>query len=91
MKRLLFVLISIFLLFFSLEGIVAQSQGETLEILIDPGKDEIVLNPYTASDSNSIIIMLNLYDGLFGYDSKTSEPVPAIRFSASSSAIRPCV
>ncbi len=78
MKRLLFVLISFFLLFFALEGIVAQSQGETLEILIDPGKDEIVLNPYTASDSNSIIIMLNLYDGLFGYDSKTSEPVPAL-------------
>ena len=78
MKRLLFVLISIFLLFFALESIVAQSQGETLEILIDPGKDEIVLNPYTASDSNSIIIMLNLYDGLFGYDSKTSEPALAI-------------
>ncbi len=78
MKRLLFVLATVFLLFFALGNIVAQSQGETLQLLIDPGKDEIVLNPYTASDSNSIIIMLNLYDGLFGYDSKTSEPALAL-------------
>ncbi len=56
----------------------AQSQGERLRILIDPGKDEIVLNPYTASDSNSIIVMQNLYDGLFEYDSVTSEPKAAL-------------
>ena len=80
MKRLLLVLISMFLL---IAPIAAQSQGETLQILMDPGKDEIVLNPYTASDSNSIIIMLNLYDGLFSYDSATSEPALALAESYS--------
>ncbi len=98
MKRLLFILATVFLLFFALGNIVAQSQGETLQLLIDPGKDEIVLNPYTASDSNSIIIMLNLYDGLFGYDSKTSEPALALAQSYEVSedglrwtfSLRPC-
>ena len=80
MKRLLLVLISMFLL---VAPIAAQSQGETLQVLMDPGKDAIVLNPYTASDSNSIIIMLNLYDGLFSYDSATSEPVLALAESYS--------
>lgn len=56
----------------------AQSQGEKLSVLIDPGKDRIVLNPYTATDGNSIIIMQNLYDGLFEYDSVSSEPRPAL-------------
>ena len=80
MKRLLLVLISLFLL---IAPIAAQSQGETLQVLMDPGKDVIVLNPYTASDSNSIIIMLNLYDGLFSYDSATSEPILALAESYS--------
>lgn len=61
-----------------LSPLFAQSQGECLRILIDPGKDEVVLNPYTASDSNSIIIMQNLYDGLFEYDPVTSEARPAL-------------
>lgn len=56
----------------------AQSQGETLKVLIDPGEDDIILNPYTASDSNSIVIMLNLYEGLFEYDHTTSEAKPAL-------------
>ena len=80
MKRLLLVLFSLFLL---VAPIAAQSQGETLQVLMDPGKDMIVLNPYTASDSNSIIIMLNLYDGLFSYDSATSEPILALAESYS--------
>ena len=83
MKKLLPVFISFLLLFCALMPLAAQSQGETLQVLMDPGKDEIVLNPYTASDSNSIIIMLNLYDGLFSYDSATSEPVPALAQSYS--------
>ena len=78
MKRLLPVFISLFLMVLALAPLAAQSQGETLQVLMDPGKDVIVLNPYTASDSNSIIILLNLYDGLFSYDSATSEPVPAL-------------
>ena len=83
MKRLLPVFIALFLMAFALAPLAAQSQGETLQFLMDPGKDEIVLNPYTASDSNSIIIMLNLYDGLFGYDGATSEPVAALAQSYS--------
>ena len=83
MKRLLPVFITLFLMILALAPLAAQSQGETLQVLIDPGKDAIVLNPYTASDSNSIIIMLNLYDGLFGYDSATSEPVAALAQSYS--------
>ena len=58
--------------------VIAQSQGETLRLVIDPGDDEINLNPYTASDSNSIIVMQNLYEGLFQYDPSTSEAIPAI-------------
>ena len=81
MKRLLLAFIIILLC--ALSPLAAQSQGETLQVLMDPGKDVIVLNPYTASDSNSIIIMLNLYDGLFGYDSATSEPVAALAQSYS--------
>ena len=61
--------------------LAAQSQGEKLTVLIDPGKDAIILNPYIASDSNSIIIMQNLYDGLFEYDPVTSEPRPALATS----------
>ena len=81
MKRLLLVFIIILLC--AIAPLAAQSQGETLQVLMDPGKDLIVLNPYTASDSNSIIIMLNLYDGLFGYDSSTSEPALALAESYS--------
>ena len=78
MKKLLKVLTAVLLLAAASIPLSAQSQTETLTVLMDPGKDEIILNPYTASDSNSIVIMLNLYDGLFSYDAETSEPVPAI-------------
>ncbi len=78
MKKLLKVLTAVLLLAAAANPLFSQSQTETLTVLMDPGKDEIVLNPYTASDSNSIVILLNLYDGLFSYDAVTSEPVPAI-------------
>ena len=78
MKKLLKVLTAVLLLAAASSPLFSQSQTETLMVLMDPGKDEIILNPYTASDSNSIVIMLNLYDGLFSYDAETSEPVPAI-------------
>lgn len=83
MKKLLKVLFAMILMAFAITPLFSQSQTETLMVLMDPGKDEIVLNPYTASDSNSIVIMLNLYDGLFGYDPETSEPVPALAESYS--------
>ena len=78
MKKLLTILTAVLLLAAASIPLFAQSQTETLTVLMDPGKDDIILNPYTASDSNSIIVMLNLYDGLFSYDAETSEPTPAI-------------
>ena len=78
MKKKMLAAIVVLALAAILSPLFAQSQGECLRILIDPGKDEVVLNPYTASDSNSIIIMQNLYDGLFEYDPVTSEARPAL-------------
>ena len=78
MRKLLLVVLAVLALAVISNPLFAQSQGERLRILIDPGKDEIILNPYTASDSNSIIVMQNLYDGLFEYDSVTSEAKPAL-------------
>ena len=83
MKKKMLAAIVVLALAAVLSPLFAQSQGECLRILIDPGKDEVVLNPYTASDSNSIVIMQNLYDGLFEYDDKTSEAVPALAESHS--------
>ena len=74
----MFVTFVMFIMASMLLPLFAQSQGETLKVLIDPGEDDIILNPYTASDSNSIVIMLNLYDGLFEYDYATSEAKPAL-------------
>lgn len=78
MKKLfaLFIVLTLAVLFCT--PCFSQSQSETLRVLMDIGDDTVVLNPYTASDSNSIVIMLNLYDGLFEYDSATSEPTPAL-------------
>lgn len=77
MKKLFAITIAMLLAVACLP-LFAQSQSETLRIMMDPGKDQIILNPYTASDSNSIILMLNMYDGLFQYDKATSDPIPAI-------------
>ncbi|HAN42677.1 MAG TPA: hypothetical protein DCP98_04540 [Sphaerochaeta sp.] len=77
-KKLLSVTFVMFIMASMLLPLFAQSQGETLKVLIDPGEDDIILNPYTASDSNSIVIMLNLYEGLFEYDHTTSEAKPAL-------------
>ena len=78
MKKLLTLITALLLSALAITPLFSQSQTETLRVLMDPGKDDIILNPYTASDSNSIVIMLNLYDGLFSYDPETSEPVPAL-------------
>ncbi len=76
--KLLLLTIALLSMATTIQPLFSQPQGEVLRILMDPGDDEIVLNPYTASDSNSIIIMLNLYDGLFEYDRATSEAKPAL-------------
>ncbi len=53
--------------------LMASAQKEVIRIGLDPGEEIINLNPYTASDSNSIVVMQNLYDGLFSYSGSTSE------------------
>ena len=83
MKKLLFKVMAVLLMAIAASSAFAMSQAEHLNILMDPGKDEIILNPYTASDSNSIVIMLNLYDGLFEYDWQTSEAIPCLAESYS--------
>lgn len=50
---------------------------DVVTIAMDPA-DKLNLNPYTASDSDSVVILQNLYEGLFEYDARTSEPVNAI-------------
>lgn len=62
----------------SLCCVFAQARQETIRIGMDPGDETVELNPYTASDSNSIVIMQNLYDGLYSYDGATSEAVYAL-------------
>ncbi len=56
----------------------ANAQKEVISLGMDPGEEVINLNPYTASDSNSIVIMQNLYDGLFSYGGNTSEAEMAL-------------
>ncbi len=73
-------LFALLLLTVSLLGCVvfAQPEKEVIKIGIDPGNEIIELNSYTATDSNSVIIMQNLYDGLFSYDGATSEAKEAL-------------
>jgi oligopeptide transport system substrate-binding protein len=71
MKKLFALIILITLL---IPGVLmASAQKEVIKLGLDPGEEVISLNPYTASDSNSIVIMQNLYDGLFSYSGSTSE------------------
>ena len=71
MKKTLLLLVLILSLL--CPSLFAQAKAETVRIGMDPGENEIVLNPYVASDSDSVVIMQNLYDGLFSYDGETSE------------------
>lgn len=68
----LFILLSLF-------AVYAHPQTEKLNVAMDIAKGEtITLNPYTASDSASVIILDNLYDGLFAYDPVTGKPEPSL-------------
>lgn len=72
-KRVLTVLLALLL------GLSVWAAGskEVITIAMDPS-DNLDLNPYTASDSDSVIILQNLYEGLFEYNAKTGEPENAI-------------
>ncbi len=57
----------------------AKGHFEQISVAMDIGKgDSVTLNPYIASDSSSVLILQNLYEGLYEYDSATSRPVPAL-------------
>lgn len=76
MKKLCAVLT---VLLMGLSVLCARAQSESITIAADIGKgDVITLNPYTATDSASVLILQNLYEGLYEYDSATSRPVPAM-------------
>ena len=76
MKKISALLLFLLLLLPTL--LFASAQSEVIKIGLDPGEEVITLNPYTASDSNSIVIMQNLYDGLFSYNGSTSDAEYAI-------------
>jgi len=80
MKRcfsVLFILLTLF-------AVYAHPQTEKLSVAMDIAKGDIInLNPYTASDSTSVVILDNLYDGLFAYDAQTGRPVPSLAESYS--------
>ena len=60
-------------------ALCAKGRIEQITVAMDIGKgDSVTLNPYVASDSSSVLILQNLYEGLYEYDSATSRPVPAL-------------
>ena len=80
MKRCFCVLVILLALF----AVSAHPQTEKLSMAMDLAKGEtITLNPYTASDNASVIILDNLYEGLFAYDPETGKPVPSLAESYS--------
>lgn len=78
MKKIVFVFLALFLCF----SCYANGEKETVRVAMNPA-DQLNLNPYQATDSESVIILQNLYEGLFEYDAKTSQPIPAIAESYS--------
>ncbi len=66
-------------LFIAVCALFAKGRIEQISVAMDIGKgDSLTLNPYIASDSSSVLILQNLYEGLYEYDSVTSRPVPAL-------------
>lgn len=72
-KRVFAVFFALLLCF----SVWATGSREVITIAMDPS-DNLDLNPYTASDSDSVVILQNLYEGLFEYNEKTGEPENAI-------------
>ena len=75
---------TVFVILFALFAVSAHPQTEKLSVAMDIAKGEtITLNPYIASDNASVVILDNLYEGLFAYDPQTGKPVPALAESYS--------
>ena len=75
---------TVFVILFALFAVSAHPQTEKLSVAMDIAKGEIItLNPYIASDNASVVILDNLYEGLFAYDPQTGKPVPALAESYS--------
>jgi len=78
MKRVIVGVTVLFLCFCAF----ALPEKEIISVSMDPA-DSLNLNPYTATDSDSVIILQNLYEGLFSYNPETGEPENAIAVSYS--------
>lgn len=80
MRKILILAFVTFLCF----GLFASGSSENITVAMDIGSQEqIIINPYIVSDSNSVAIMQNLWDGLFEYDPETSQPKQALAESYS--------
>lgn len=89
MKKAFWVLV---LIFFQVCMLFAQSAKETQPALLrsplDPNDTFVIaleatgemlqFDPAFANDANSLLILDGLFEGLFRYDPKTAEPVPAL-------------
>ncbi len=78
MRRILPIML---LLFVFLMPLVSKGRSETVEvpqkftIIYPEGKDEVLLDPFSATDEMSLMVLDGLYEGLFRFDEQTGDPV----------------
>ena len=78
MRRILPIML---LLFVFLVPLTSKGKSESIEIphkfsIIYPeGEDEILLDPFSAADEMSLMVLEGLYEGLFRFDEETGNPV----------------
>ena len=51
--------------------------SNTFTIVLEDSQDPLEFNPLLATDSNSLLILQSLYEGLYGYDRVQNAPVLA--------------
>ncbi len=49
----------------------------TFSIVYPESKDDLLLDPFSATDEISLMVLEGLYEGLFRFDEETGNPVPA--------------
>ena len=78
MRRSLPVLL---LLLCILMPLVSKGRSETVEVpqkftvIYPESKDDVLLDPFSATDEMSLIVLEGLYEGLFRFDEQTGDPV----------------
>ncbi len=81
-KVLIFFLVSLSLLPVSSSGKkeileLPERNGTTFTIVYPESRDTLLLDPFSASDEISLMVLEGLYEGLFRFDEETGNPVPA--------------